>query len=106
MTVTKFPGRKMSPRVAEARSNCIDIPELIGLCRGVLADGTITATEAAFILKWMQERPEVIKTWPANELHALLEKVLGDGALSAAEEKELTELLEEVIGDPVALVLY
>ena len=106
MTVTKFPGRGMSPRLAEARSNCIDIPELIGLCRGVLADGTINVTEAAFIFKWMKERPEVIKTWPANELHTLLEKVLGDGELSDAEGKELTELLEEVIGDPVALILY
>ena len=106
MTVTEIRGYKMTQRLSDARFNSIDIPELIGLCRGVLADGTINLKEAEFIQCWLQDRPGVLETWPADELYALLGKVLEDNALSPDEEAALGELLEEVIGDPVSLVLY
>lgn len=106
MTVTELPGYKMTQRLSDARFNSIDIPELIGLCRGVMADGTINLKEAEFILRWLKERRGVLETWPADELYALLCKVLEDNALSKEEEAALGELLEEVIGDPVSLMLY
>lgn len=106
MTVIKLPGNKMTERLSKARFNSIDIPELIGLCRGVLADGTINLAEAKFILQWLNDRSNVLETWPADELHKLLCSALADGALSEEEEIELSELLEEVIGDPVAVLIY
>ena len=106
MTVIKLPGNKMTERLSKARFNSIDIPELIGLCRGVLADGTINLAEATFILQWLNDRSNVLETWPADELHKRLCAALADGALSEEEETELSELLEEVIGDPVAVLIY
>lgn len=91
---------------ADGTFNFMDIPELIGLCRGVLADGKISVTEAAYILDWMNERPDLQENWLASDLYKLLVKVLGDGQLSEAEQVELTGLLEKVIGDPVTLVLH
>ena len=106
MAVIKLPGNRMTARLSKARFNSIDIPELIGLCRGVLADGTINLTEAKFILQWLNDRSNVLETWPADELHKLLCAALADGKLSEEETVELGELLEEVIGDPVAVLIY
>lgn len=106
MAVIKLPGNKMTERLSKARFNSIDIPELIGLCRGVLADGTINLAEAKFILQWLNDRTNVLETWPADELHKLLCVALADGTLSEEEALELSELLEEVIGDPVAVLIY
>jgi len=104
--VIKLPGNNMTERVSDARFNSIDIPELIGLCRGVLADGTINLAEAEFILRWLNERSDVLETWPADELHQRLCSALADGALSEDEKLELSALLEEIIGDPVAVLFY
>jgi hypothetical protein len=106
MTVTTLRGHKMSERLSEARFNSIDIPELIGLCKGVLADGTINLAEAEFVLRWLKDRSDVLQTWPADELHTLLCRVLEDGALSADEEAELIDLLEEITGEPVSVLFY
>ena len=106
MTIIRLPGFKMTERLSNARFNSIDIPELIGLCRGVLADGTINLAEAEFILQWLNNRSGVLETWPADELHKLLCTVMADGKLSADEETELSELLEEIIGDPVGVLFY
>jgi hypothetical protein len=106
MTVTPLHGKGMSKRLSEARFNSIDIPELIGLCKGVLADRTINLAEAKFIMNWLKNRSDVLQSWPADELHALLCRVLKDGTLSPAEEAELIDLLEEITGEPVSVIFY
>lgn len=96
----------MTERLSAARFNSIDIPELIGLCKGVLADGTIDLAEAEFILHWLKDRSDVLATWPADELHTLLCRVLEDGRLSGEEIVELTDLLTEIAGEPVSVSFY
>ena len=99
-------GKKMTIRLSEARFNSIDVPELIGLCKGVMADGTINLAEAEFILSWLQNRTDVLQTWPADVLYRLLTRVLDDHALSDDETAELTTLLEEIIDEPVSVIFY
>jgi len=106
VTLINLPGNKMTERLAKARFDSIDIPELIGLCKGVLADRTINLDEAEYILHWLRDRSDVLGTWPADELHTLLCRVLEDGALSESEEAELVELLEEITGEPVSVLFY
>ena len=106
MTVVDLHGKKVTQRLSEARFNSIDIPELIGLCKGVLADGTINLAEAEFIQGWLNDRSDVLCTWPADELHGQLAVVLEDGNLTAEEEGELIDLLEEITGEPVSVVCY
>ncbi|MEM6581774.1 MAG: hypothetical protein AAF699_10900 [Pseudomonadota bacterium] len=106
MKVVDLNSKKMSQRLSDARFNAIDIPELIGLCKGVLADGTINLAEAEFIQDWLSQRPNVLETWPAEELGSLLNVALEDGKLSAEEEAELIDLLEEITGEPVSVLFF
>jgi len=106
VTLTRLHGKKMSERLAEARFNSIDIPELIGVCKGVLADGTVNLAEAEFIQHWLDDRSDVLDTWPADVLHRLLGRVLDDNALCDEEVRELTELLVEITGEPVSVIFY
>ena len=96
----------MTERLSRARFDSVDIPELIGLCKGVLADGTVNLLEAKFIFKWLEDRSDVLRTWPADELYEILGKVLVDGALSNEEEGELIDLLGEITGEPVSVFFY
>ena len=106
MKVTRLNIPKDKQKAAESPFNVIDHPELIGLCRGVMADGNINLAEASYIYQWLNERSNLLDTWPASELYKLLGKVLQDGKLSTQEEQELSEMLEEVVGDPISLNLY
>ncbi len=106
MTLINIQGRKMSQRLSEARFDSIDIPELIGLCKGVLADGSINLSEAQFIQRWLHDRSSILELWPANDLDRLLGRVLADGVLSQDEEAELVELLQDITGEPVSVLFY
>ncbi len=106
VTVSKLHGTKMTERLSEARFNSIDIPELIGVCKGVLADGTVNLAEAEFIQHWLDDRSDVLHTWPADVLHRLLGRLLDDNALTDEEIAELTELLVEITGEPVSVIFY
>ena len=106
VTVSKLHGKKMTERLSEARFNSIDIPELIGVCKGVLADGTVNLAEAEFIQHWLDDRSDVLDTWPADVLPRLLGRLLDDNALTDEETAELTELLVEITGEPVSVIFY
>lgn len=106
MKVINLHGKDTSKRLSDTRFNAIDIPELLGLCKGVLADGTINLAEAQFILRWIKDRDNVLEAWPADVLYRLLCKVLEDGTLTEEEELELIELLEEITGEPVSVMFY
>lgn len=106
MKIVKLPTKKMSPRLAEARFDSVDIPELIGLCKGVLADGTINLAEAEYIQDWLTEHEDALTLWPANDLTKLLSAALEDGILSAEEETALIALLEEITGEPASVLFF
>lgn len=101
------PGQTpMSRQLARASRDSADIAELIGLCKGVLADGTINQAEAEFIKDWLDDRSDTIDLWPARELHQLLGRALADGVLTTEDEEELIVLLEDMTGERVTLLLY
>jgi hypothetical protein len=106
VAIVKLPSSDGQRKSADDRFNIVDNPELIGLCRGVIADGMINLAEAQYIQEWLAQRPNLLETWPASDLNRLLGKILEDGVLSDREQKELSEMLEEVIGDPSFLHMY
>lgn len=95
-----------SGQLEQARRNSVDVAELIGLCKGILADGTINLAEAEFIQDWLDDRADQMDLWPARELHQLIIRVLEDGAMSGDEEAELIALLEDMTGERVTLLIY
>lgn len=104
MAILDVDGQPVNRAFSAARLNDRKIDELIGLCRGVLADGALSIEEAQFIQVWINRNKEISNHWPANVLYARLEKALSDGHLDFEEERELISTLMELTGEPSATV--
>ena len=90
----KVARSKVASRVQERL-----IDELIGISRGVIADGAVDESEAIFIAQWIESHREIANRWPVNVLCARLAEMLKDGVLSDAEQDELLETLKELTGE-------
>lgn len=75
------------------------VDELIGICRGVIADGIVDEQEAIFIGQWIEAHRDIADRWPVNILYARLTEMLKDGVLSANEQVDLLETLREITGE-------
>lgn len=74
------------------------VDELIGLVKGVLADGVIYQPEIEFLLNWMQANQSVCNSWPANALYPRIAAALADGHVDEEEEAEIMSLLLATAG--------
>ena len=79
------------------------LAEMIGLVRGVIADGFVSSDEAEHLAEWARENPEVAVRWPANLLARRLEQIFRDGRVDSRERKHLASLLEQLAGNPAGL---
>ena len=75
------------------------IDELIGICRGVIADGVIDEREAIFLGQWIENHREVADKWPVNVVYARVTEMLRDGILSTEEKTELLSTLRDLTGE-------
>lgn len=76
--------------------------ELIGICRGILADGEVNITEAKFLLDWLERHAEFAGQFPYNALYPRVAEALADGVLDLDEERDLLEALTATVGGEVA----
>jgi len=87
------------PSIASPPAKKIDstktMPELLGVCRGILADDKITTAEVMFLNSWLQDAG-FISEWPASEIAHLMEKVLEDHVVTKDEKAELKKLLQRI----------
>ena len=90
MTKTKRGASRVQDRL---------IDELIGISRGVIADGIVDEQEAIFIGQWIEQHREVSDRWPVNILYTRLVEMLKDGVLSEDEQKELMATLRDITGE-------
>jgi NAD-dependent DNA ligase len=72
--------------------------ELIGIAKGMLADGMIVDAEAKFLLQWMEANSGVIYKWPYNMLYERINESLSDGRLDLKEQRELLDFLHSFTG--------
>lgn len=86
-----------------ARRQDRDTDELIGICRGILADGAVVIEEAEYLHKWLADNHAHADQWPYNVLYPRLTEMLEDGVLDTDEEKELIDLLLATTGAPRAV---
>ncbi len=75
------------------------IDELIGICRGVIADGVIEESEAIFLGQWIENHRELADKWPANVVYARVTEMLMDGVLSDDEQLDLLTTLRDLTGE-------
>lgn len=72
--------------------------ELIGIARGVLADGYLVQPEAEFLLRWLDANEPVRRDFFGDRLYQTLCDILSDGVVDADEEDALVDLLLRFTG--------
>jgi hypothetical protein len=78
------------------------IDELIGIVKGVMADGMVTQGEVEFLLRWMETNRQAANLWPAKALYPRLAQIVTKGFMSLHEEGEMLELLMKTVGGNTA----
>jgi NAD-dependent DNA ligase len=73
--------------------------ELIGLVKGVTADGTVDQSEVVFLLNWLESNKGSLDQWPAKAIYPRLKAALSDGNLDDTEEEEIHALLAATISE-------
>ena len=90
-----------APRVAER-----SIDELLGICKGLIADRSLSEEEVFFLTSWLKANEHAANVWPANVLANRINQILDDKILLTEEREELFALLAEIVGqaknDPAA----
>src|SRR3954471_3908918 len=72
--------------------------ELIGLLKGVLADGTVNTPECDFLRQWCTNNPDVIQTFPGRDVYLRIERAFADGNVTDEDRSDLQELFERITG--------
>lgn len=91
-------GQPVGTTYALRRRTSRTVDELIGISKGVLADGVLNKQEADLIVQWLDVNRECEDTWPVNILTCRIEKMLEDKVIDKEERKELFPVLTEVSG--------
>ena len=55
------------------------VAELLGLCRGLIADGTVNDIEAITLAAWLHAHPTVTSGFPGRELVARVDHLMEHG---------------------------
>lgn len=103
MTTQDEHGQARAPQFNSARLRDRSIDELIGLCRGILADGIVMQGEAQYLLAWLDSNRGAADQWPGNVIYPRVAAMLNDGVLDADEQAELLDLLNETTGMGIPL---
>ena len=72
------------------------IDTLIGLSKGLLADGKVDQSEAEFLLGWLIQNRAVSNNPIIINLLSKVSSMLEDGVLDSDESKELFEVLQRI----------
>ena len=79
------------------------IDTLIGLSKGLMADGKIDQAEAEFLLTWLIQSRQTTNNPVIVNLLNRVDAMLEDGVLDQEESAELLSLLQKISGEPSEL---
>lgn len=71
---------------------------LLGICKGLLADGHLADSEILFLDTWLKENSDIATTWPGEVIYERVNTVLEDGIVTEEERHHLTVTLSSLIG--------
>lgn len=72
--------------------------ELVGLCRGLLADGHVSQLEAQFLKEWIERNAEFTGVYPFDRIYSQLSAILRDGFVDEDESADLHDTLVRFVG--------
>src|SRR3990167_5673414 len=98
-------GQPYNVQFNRARRTERDLSEMLGLAKGMLADGIINDEEARYLQQWAKGHPDAIDKWPISLIFSRLQQFFADGRIDKTERIELKELLAHLIGGTASILL-
>lgn len=86
-------------RFSQARVRDRNIDELLGLARGITADGMVNQEEAEFLQRWLSQASGLEEDPVFSILFNRIGDVLSDGELDADEAADLLDMLRALTGE-------
>jgi NAD-dependent DNA ligase len=74
------------------------VNEMLGLVRGVIADGRVSNEEIEAVRQWLVQNAEVAHVWPINVLAERIARIFSDGVVDELERSELLQLFQQTTG--------
>lgn len=90
-------------RVSKDRLGSRQMDELIGLARGLCADGVLNQAEVEFLQAWLAANMSISDKPILQTLWDRIENVLSDGVLDKDEQTDLFEFLAGLGGEQIEL---
>ena len=89
----------MFARFHRSRIGDRQVDTLIGVCKGLIADGKVDQREAEFLQAWLVQNRSVADNPVIQNLLQRVDAMLQDGVLDADESTELLGVLQALSGD-------
>lgn len=98
-------GQPLNPAFNVAQRRARDVSELLGIAKGLIADGVVTESEARYLRDWGHHHPEAVALWPASLIFTRLQQFYADGRIDEDERLELQGILAALVGGDVTVNL-
>lgn len=98
-----MPTTELHNIFSRARLDDRQVTELIGICRGLTADGVVNAAEAEFLQTWLVANAGITDNPVVCNLLQRISAMLKDSVLGEEESKELSETLSRFTGGKLEL---
>lgn len=92
-------GQPLDMSYNSARRIDRDVNEILGLAKGLIADGHLVDSEIVALHQWFATHPDSRASWPVNVLADRVVRALEDGEIDEEERTELRAMLQQVSGE-------
>jgi hypothetical protein len=91
-------GQPTVRRLFEKRQIANAVDTIMGMCRGVLADGRVSEEEARALLRWIEVNPVARNEWAIAALARRLDAAMSDGVVTEEELRDLRSIMDQMLG--------
>lgn len=98
-------GQPYEERFNRARRAERQISELLGMCRGFLADGELSEAEVRALHAWFERGGDGAEDWVVAQIVRRVRAIAEDGVVTREERSDLQEILSALVGGTSELVL-
>lgn len=90
-------------RVNSPRLQMRMVDELIGLAKGIAADGALANSELEYLVRWLVANREITRDSLVDALYRQIQSMLGDGIFTDEERAELLAVLKDFGSHPLEM---